>query len=592
MQRVRTLRPLLQDRNLREVEVEPLLLELADGAVCRSAPFIVLFTVASSFGALLQDGAVLLVRHDLAAQRARRRPASAFFCRLTSGTSRISASQRLICTAWYAAVVVGNASGAFDRMQLRLDPVEAGRVRLGARLQLLEVGEALGRRRLLREQHALASAFRYDVVKSTVRFRCDVIVASWKEMSNFFVPGAKRLFHGEYIHTGVTPELRGDRGSRGRPHSRADGLTVLPRTVPLANPGAGSPNATIRLARLERRRSGCQAEDAAGTATSAATARSGRKRFTGCPPVSLQLGSNESTRGSRQERPALRTLGERGGGSAAGSGRISCSLRSIRKPCSSAAAGDPGVDALHERRGPRSPPGRPKAISVVDPGLVHVAAEEVVEEPVRCGRVTGMTGPIEMFGRPGKMFTHEVRPQEVELPARQLAVEPHPRPGRSRAVGAPLAREAAVGRERVGLGRDVEELRQLRVRDLSSGSTRGSSRETIFQFASSCGLPAGVVARACRHRGRALRSEPASSRVRPPAARGQPVFTNTNGPHVSAATRQRPRPVLSKSGSSSAQGAARSEPSRPWVQGVVGHWIVSRFPEPSTRKPAVLESRR
>ena len=48
-------------------------------------------------------------------------------------------------------------------------------------------------------------AFRYDVVKSTVRFRWAVIVASWKEMSNFFVPGAKRLFHGEYIQTGVRP---------------------------------------------------------------------------------------------------------------------------------------------------------------------------------------------------------------------------------------------------------------------------------------------------------------------------------------------------------------------------------------------------
>ena len=50
-------------------------------------------------------------------------------------------------------------------------------------------------------------AFRYDDVKSTVRFRCAVIVASWNEMSNFFVPGANRLFHGEYIQTGVRPSF-------------------------------------------------------------------------------------------------------------------------------------------------------------------------------------------------------------------------------------------------------------------------------------------------------------------------------------------------------------------------------------------------
>ena len=45
------------------------------------------------------------------------------------------------------------------------------------------------------------------MVKSTVRFRCDVIVASWNEMSNFFVPGANRLFHGENIHTGLRPSF-------------------------------------------------------------------------------------------------------------------------------------------------------------------------------------------------------------------------------------------------------------------------------------------------------------------------------------------------------------------------------------------------
>ena len=50
-------------------------------------------------------------------------------------------------------------------------------------------------------------AFRYEVVKSTVFFRWAVIVASWNEMSNFFVPGANRLFHDVYTHTGVSPSF-------------------------------------------------------------------------------------------------------------------------------------------------------------------------------------------------------------------------------------------------------------------------------------------------------------------------------------------------------------------------------------------------
>ena len=35
-------------------------------------------------------------------------------------------------------------------------------------------------------------AFKYDEEKSTVRFRWAVIVASWNEMSNFFVPGREQ----------------------------------------------------------------------------------------------------------------------------------------------------------------------------------------------------------------------------------------------------------------------------------------------------------------------------------------------------------------------------------------------------------------
>ena len=53
-------------------------------------------------------------------------------------------------------------------------------------------------------------ALRYVDVKSTVFLRWAVMVASWKETSNFFVPGAKRLFHDVYIQTGREPELLGD----------------------------------------------------------------------------------------------------------------------------------------------------------------------------------------------------------------------------------------------------------------------------------------------------------------------------------------------------------------------------------------------
>jgi hypothetical protein len=54
---------------------------------------------------------------------------------------------------------------------------------------------------------------------------------------------------------------------------------VVPRTVPAAKPGAESPNATISLPDWSVGAADVRA-DAAGTATSASAASTGRKRFT------------------------------------------------------------------------------------------------------------------------------------------------------------------------------------------------------------------------------------------------------------------------------------------------------------------------
>src|SRR5665213_4046905 len=81
---------------------------------------------------------------------------------------------------------------------------------------------------------------------------------------------------------------------------------VLPRTVPDAKPGAGSPNATISLPDSSVGGADGRAV-AAGTATSAATARIGRKRFTRNPPVSLEPG--EERKSTPQKARSLGALG-------------------------------------------------------------------------------------------------------------------------------------------------------------------------------------------------------------------------------------------------------------------------------------------
>src|SRR5205823_13031839 len=114
-----------------------------------------------------------------------------FFSEATIGTSSTIASQRLICTAWKAAVVAGYASGFFVGCSFVFSqsrPV----VFVWAQVCICFRSARLVGAVACFEIRTPWLALKYGVEKSTVRLRWAVIVASWKEMSNFFVPGAKR----------------------------------------------------------------------------------------------------------------------------------------------------------------------------------------------------------------------------------------------------------------------------------------------------------------------------------------------------------------------------------------------------------------
>src|ERR1700751_2235891 len=144
-------------------------------------------------------------------------------------------------------------------------------------------------------------AFRYDEVKSTVRFRCAVSVACWNEMSNCSVPGRKRPFHGEYIHSVLRPRPFAIAEARSTSYPRGF-VMVLPRTVPEAKPTAGSPNATMSSPDFNV---GAEAglADAAGTATRAASNTAGRRRFKVCPPLSCRKDEFTAVRAQSPEQP-------------------------------------------------------------------------------------------------------------------------------------------------------------------------------------------------------------------------------------------------------------------------------------------------
>src|SRR3954471_7268319 len=144
---------LLQYGHLREVDREPLLLQLRDRPV-RPQRLDRRVDHRLQLRALLEHRAVLLVRDDLS-----RNGAVLAGARLTLARDdrRVEDQRRALVD------LHGRERGRrrrigkrrLRRMELRLDPVEAGRVRLRAGLHLLQVREAARRRRLLREQHAL-----------------------------------------------------------------------------------------------------------------------------------------------------------------------------------------------------------------------------------------------------------------------------------------------------------------------------------------------------------------------------------------------------------------------------------------------------
>src|ERR1700730_488166 len=144
---------LFQVRELGEVEVEPLLLELGDRPV---GPELLDRGVElrCQLRALWQDGTVLLVGDDLAAYG----PVGARLGLLLRGDDRRVEDERLAAIDLHGSERRGRRlvdERLLRRVQLRLDVVEARRRGLGAGLQLLQVGEALRRGRRLGEQHAL-----------------------------------------------------------------------------------------------------------------------------------------------------------------------------------------------------------------------------------------------------------------------------------------------------------------------------------------------------------------------------------------------------------------------------------------------------
>src|SRR5712691_6428433 len=112
------------------------------------------------------------------------------------------------------------------------------------------------------------------------------MVASAKAMSNFFVPGAKRPVQGAYTHAGVRPIFFAIAAARSTSYPRGF-ETVVPRTVPEAKPTVGSPKATVSLPDSSVGGADVRAKAADATTSAAATASTGRKRFTSNPPIVL-----------------------------------------------------------------------------------------------------------------------------------------------------------------------------------------------------------------------------------------------------------------------------------------------------------------
>src|SRR6476619_2353518 len=171
---------------------------------------------------------------------------------------------------------------------------------------------------------------------------------------------------------------------------------------------------------------------AASVETSAASASSGKSRFTDCPPM-CRIQPREAT-----------LPRERGGGERLEMGDQLLALAhedAVLDP----ARGDSALYALDERQVFLSDL-LVEREELLDPRRLDVRAEEVVEEAVRpVGRQRYERADREVrVSR--KDVDPEVRPEEVELRARQLLG------GRDRPRRTVLGREPPVGREQVRLG--------------------------------------------------------------------------------------------------------------------------------------------
>src|SRR5438094_6476421 len=100
---------------------------------------------------------------------------------------------------------------------------------------------------------------------------------------------------------------------------------------------------------------------------------------------------------------------------------------------------------------------------LVDPGLIDVRREEVIEEPRRALGADREHGPAGQVRVSGKDVQAEVRPEEMELAARHLPA------GEKRvpvlAEGPELARHEPLRFEPVGIRRDVDGGAEAGVRD-------------------------------------------------------------------------------------------------------------------------------
>src|SRR4051812_17782616 len=157
------------------------------------------------------------------------------------------------------------------------------------------------------------------------------------------------------------------------------------------------------------------AADAAGTATSAAArARTGRKRFTRSPPVGLDLGPQNLPRNAQRFAGELLEMSDQ-------------LLAPAHQPAVlEAARGDAPVDALDEHTVLLADL-VVEGHQLVDPCLVDVGPEEVVEEAVRPVGRHGDHWADRDVRLAREDVNAEIRPKKVELAPRQLAVEMHGR---------------------------------------------------------------------------------------------------------------------------------------------------------------------